>query len=159
MKYVCTYICCICSVRCRGHGPLVKVSPKQLSWGVCPVLTSLEKTLTVVNQSLIPAFFTCNLVSTIYTHKWTSCSAYAVIWCILCVCPYIRTYTNVRMLWYGMVRISFVCPCMYVYTCLNICMMDLRSVRDQCTVSNLHLDPSTQRAVKLYQSQHLWMTV
>ena len=51
------------SVRCKVHGPLVKITPLRLNWGVCPVLTPLEKTFTIDNESLIPAVFNCTLVS------------------------------------------------------------------------------------------------
>ena len=53
----------LCSIRCKAHGPLVKITPLRLNWGVCPVLTPLEKTFIVDNESLIPAVFNCTLVS------------------------------------------------------------------------------------------------
>jgi hydrocephalus-inducing protein len=48
---------------CIGEGPVVCVSPNTLKWGMCPVLTSTSKVVTLTNQSVIPAEFECALVS------------------------------------------------------------------------------------------------
>lgn len=50
-------------MRCIGEGPVVYVTPSKLKWGVCPVLTAISKTVTLANQSVIPAEFECALVS------------------------------------------------------------------------------------------------
>ena len=50
-------------ISCIGEGPVVYVKPNRLNWGVCPVLTPILKTVTVSNQSIIPAKFKCALVS------------------------------------------------------------------------------------------------
>ena len=50
-------------VTCIGEGPVVYVTPDTLKWGVCPVLTPITKTVTLANQSVIPAKFECALVS------------------------------------------------------------------------------------------------
>ena len=49
-------------VTCIGEGPVVYVTPDYLKWGVCPVLTPITKTVTLANQSVIPAKFECALV-------------------------------------------------------------------------------------------------
>lgn len=51
------------SIYCIGEGPVISVTPAQLEWGVCPVLTDLSKKVTLSNESLIPAEFECALVS------------------------------------------------------------------------------------------------
>ncbi len=50
-------------VTCIGEGPVVYVTPDSHKWGVCPVLTPITKTVTLTNQSVIPAKFECALVS------------------------------------------------------------------------------------------------
>ena len=50
-------------IYCIGEGPVINVTPAQLNWGVCPVLTPISKTITLSNESLIPAEFECALVS------------------------------------------------------------------------------------------------
>ena len=51
-------------VRCIGEGPVISVSPSQLDWGLCPVLTPVPKTLLLRNESSIPAEFETVFVST-----------------------------------------------------------------------------------------------
>lgn len=53
------------SIYCIGEGPVISVSPTQLSWGVWPVLTPSTKTVLLSNESLIPAEFECSFVSDI----------------------------------------------------------------------------------------------
>lgn len=43
-------------VQCIGEGPVIYVNPVSLDWETVPVLTPVSKTLTVANQSLIPAY-------------------------------------------------------------------------------------------------------
>ncbi len=50
-------------ITCIGEGPVIYVTPDKLVWEVCPVLTPSSRTITVANQSLIPAEFECALVS------------------------------------------------------------------------------------------------
>ena len=50
-------------VYCIGEGPVVYVTPNELEWGVCPVLKPMSKTVSLSNESLIPAEFECVLVS------------------------------------------------------------------------------------------------
>lgn len=47
---------------CIGEGPVLDVSPDCLQWGVCPVLTTITKSVWLSNQSLISAEFECILV-------------------------------------------------------------------------------------------------
>ena len=47
---------------CIGEGPVIFVSPDELHWGVCPVLTPISKMVQLTNESLIPAEFECILV-------------------------------------------------------------------------------------------------
>ena len=47
---------------CTGEGPVIYVTPDELHWGVCPVLTPLSKTVRLSNESLIPAEFECLMV-------------------------------------------------------------------------------------------------
>lgn len=51
------------TLRCTGEGPVVYVTPYHVEFGPCPVLTHISKTVTVSNQSIIPAEFACTLVS------------------------------------------------------------------------------------------------
>ena len=51
-------------IYCIGEGPVISVVPDELSWGMCPVLKPLSKSVTLSNESLIPAEFECTLVST-----------------------------------------------------------------------------------------------
>lgn len=53
----------VVNVTCCGEGPVVSISPNKLEWGAIPVLTPLEKTLTLVNESSIDAEFETVLVS------------------------------------------------------------------------------------------------
>ena len=48
---------------CIGEGPVVYVTPDELHWGVCPVLTPISKMVRLSNESLIPAEFECVLVN------------------------------------------------------------------------------------------------
>lgn len=50
-------------ISCIGEGPVVYVTPTRLRWGVCPVLTTISKKVTLSNQSVIPAKFQCAFVS------------------------------------------------------------------------------------------------
>ena len=47
---------------CIGEGPVIFVTPQELHWGVCPVLTPISKMVRLSNESLIPAEFECTLV-------------------------------------------------------------------------------------------------
>ena len=49
-------------VMCVGEGPVVNVNPLALDWGDVPVLTDLEKTIVLSNESFIPAKFTAHMV-------------------------------------------------------------------------------------------------
>ncbi|KAK3085440.1 hypothetical protein FSP39_003318 [Pinctada imbricata] len=49
-------------ISCIGEGPVVHITPGQLDWGIVPVLTSIPQTITLSNESLIPARFTANMV-------------------------------------------------------------------------------------------------
>ena len=51
-------------VRCIGEGPVISVSPSQLDWGVCLVLTPVPKALLLRNESSICAEFETVFVST-----------------------------------------------------------------------------------------------
>lgn len=51
-------------ISCIGEGPVVHITPNELDWGVVPVLTNVPKVITLSNESLIPARFTANMVST-----------------------------------------------------------------------------------------------
>ena len=50
-------------INCVGEGPVISVTPSELDWGVHPVLTSIAKKITLVNESLISAEMECVLVS------------------------------------------------------------------------------------------------
>ena len=75
-------------VCCVGEGPVINVSPGELDWGRCPVLTPYSKSVLLRNESLIPAHFECALVSTC---DCIMCSMHAVhsitIYIVLCI-PY-----------------------------------------------------------------------
>lgn len=64
-------------VYCIGEGPVVSFTPSELNWGVCPVLTPLTKTVTLRNETLIPAEIECILVS--YSIKRMYINAYACV--------------------------------------------------------------------------------
>jgi len=55
------------SISCIGEGPVISVSPTQLDWGVCPVLSPISKTVLLSNESLIPAEFECALVRSCFS--------------------------------------------------------------------------------------------
>ncbi len=50
-------------VCCIGEGPVISVTPNEISWGVCPVLQPIGKAVELSNESLIPAEFECILVN------------------------------------------------------------------------------------------------
>lgn len=53
-------------VTCIGEGPVVSVTPAQLDWGVCPVLTPVPKGLVLRNESEIEATFETVFVSNVF---------------------------------------------------------------------------------------------
>ena len=57
------------SIYCIGEGPVISVSPNQLDWGVCPVLSPISKTVLLSNESLIPAEFECALVRSYFNAR------------------------------------------------------------------------------------------
>ncbi len=50
-------------IHCIGEGPVISVTPGQLDWGVCPVLTPIPKRLILSNESEIEATFETIFVS------------------------------------------------------------------------------------------------
>lgn len=52
-------------VQCIGEGPVIFVDPVSLDWGTIPVLTPINKKLTITNQSLIPAYIEGIMVSSL----------------------------------------------------------------------------------------------
>ena len=53
----------VVELHCIGEGPVISVTPGQLDWGVCPVLTPIPKKLVLSNQSEIVAMFEAIFVS------------------------------------------------------------------------------------------------
>lgn len=49
-------------LHCTGEGPVVSVSQEHLDWGLSPVLTPINKSLVLCNQSEIDAEFQAFLV-------------------------------------------------------------------------------------------------
>lgn len=64
---------------CIGEGPVVYVTPDELHWGVCPVLTPISKMVRLSNESLIPAEFECVLVSKTWVCRCMCRCCYALI--------------------------------------------------------------------------------
>ncbi|TPP57524.1 Hydrocephalus-inducing protein [Fasciola gigantica] len=48
----------IIPITCVGEGPVIYIEPTKLDWGTIPVLQSNRKTITLTNESVIPAVFT-----------------------------------------------------------------------------------------------------
>ena len=53
-------------MKCIGEGPVVHISPSSLNWGPIEVLTPNTKTVTISNESLIPADFITQMVSLLF---------------------------------------------------------------------------------------------
>ena len=50
-------------IQCVGEGPVVHVTPNHVDYGTIPVLTDISKIVQLSNESLIPAQFSCSMVS------------------------------------------------------------------------------------------------
>ena len=50
-------------IQCVGEGPVVHVTPNHVDYGTIPVLTDISKIVQLSNESLIPAQFSCRMVS------------------------------------------------------------------------------------------------
>lgn len=50
-------------IQCVGEGPVVHVTPSHVDYGTIPVLTDISKIVQLSNESLIPAQFSCSMVS------------------------------------------------------------------------------------------------
>lgn len=51
-------------IQCVGEGPVIHVMPTHVDYGTIPVLTDVSKIVQLSNESLIPAQFSCSMVST-----------------------------------------------------------------------------------------------
>lgn len=50
-------------IQCVGEGPVIHVTPTHVDYGTIPVLTEVSKIVQLSNESLIPAQFSCCMVS------------------------------------------------------------------------------------------------
>lgn len=50
-------------IQCVGEGPVIHVTPNHVDYGTIPVLTDISKIVQLSNESLIPAQFSCRMVS------------------------------------------------------------------------------------------------
>jgi len=57
----------VADIYCTGIGPVVLACPKAIDFGRVPLLDHEEKTIVLMNESLIAAHFTCCLVLVYYT--------------------------------------------------------------------------------------------
>ena len=54
-------------LKCIGEGPVVHVTPTEMDWGQTQVLKDISRIVTLSNESLIPAPFTCHMVRNGFT--------------------------------------------------------------------------------------------
>ena len=59
-------------IQCVGEGPVIHVVPAHVDYGTIPVLTDISKIVQLSNESLIPAQFSCNMVSIVHVHPQMS---------------------------------------------------------------------------------------
>lgn len=50
-------------IQCVGEGPVIHVMPTHVDYGTIPVLSDVSKIVQLSNESLIPAQFSCSMVS------------------------------------------------------------------------------------------------
>lgn len=84
-------------VSCIGEGPVVHLSPLSLDWGQIHVLTDTALTVTLSNESLIPAKFTLTVVSKDYRYfvsffscKSMNCIRFSILYFFLILNTYIN---------------------------------------------------------------------
>ena len=59
-------------IQCVGEGPVIHVVPAHVDYGTIPVLTDISKIVQLSNESLIPAQFSCSMVSIVHVHPQMS---------------------------------------------------------------------------------------
>ena len=55
-------------IQCVGEGPVIHVVPAHVDYGTIPVLTDISKIVQLSNESLIPAQFSCSMVSIVHVY-------------------------------------------------------------------------------------------